>query len=154
RWAGALATTSSSAFERSIRLPVRSTSTNRAGSNPDGSHGSGSFQSRNTGTATLPTLRRIFFRGEEVTMANKSLFAGLKSLFAPARPRNGAGGPPYALPPKHALAQIAATGCFNGTFYAEAEDQLETLRALVAQVNDNQFLAKLAVYSRERACMK
>src|SRR6202011_2870588 len=47
-----------------------------------------------------------------------------------------------------------ATGCFNGTFYAQAENQLATLLALVAQVDDNVFLAKLAVYSRERAFMK
>ena len=87
-------------------------------------------------------------------MANKSLFAGLKSLFLRATARNEAGGLAYALPPKHALAQLAATGCFNGTFYAEAEDQLEMLRALIAQVNDNLYLAKLAVYSRERAFMK
>jgi len=75
-------------------------------------------------------------------MANKSLFARFKSLFPRATARNQEGGLAYALPPKHALAQIAATGCFNGTFYAEAEDQLETLRALIAQVNDNQFLAE------------
>ena len=87
-------------------------------------------------------------------MANKSLFAGLKSLIPRAAVRNEAGGVAYALAPKHALAQIAATGCFNGAFYAEADDQLETLRALIAQVNDNLFLAKLAVYSRERAFMK
>src|SRR5262245_31401405 len=47
------------------------------------------------------------FSVKEVTMANKSLFAGLKSLFPRARARNEAGGPAYALPPKHALAQIA-----------------------------------------------
>jgi 60 kDa SS-A/Ro ribonucleoprotein len=52
------------------------------------------------------------------------------------------------------LAQLAATGCFNGTFYAQSEDQLATLLALVSQVDDNVFLAKLAVYSRERAFMK
>ncbi len=87
-------------------------------------------------------------------MANKSLFASLKSMLPRADARNEAGGGAYALAPKHALAQIAATGCFNGTFYADAGDQLETLRALIAQVNDSQFLAKLAVYSRERAFMK
>ncbi len=87
-------------------------------------------------------------------MANKSLFAGLKSLLPRATARNEAGGLAYALPPKHALAQLAATGCFNGTFYAEAEDQLETLRALIAQVNDNEYLAKLAIYGRERAFMQ
>ncbi|MBS0266468.1 MAG: TROVE domain-containing protein [Planctomycetes bacterium] len=87
-------------------------------------------------------------------MANKSLFAGLKSIFTRAPVRNAAGGLAYALPPRHALAQIAVTGCFHGTFYADAEEQLNTLRALIAQENDNEFLAKLAIYSRERAGMK
>ena len=87
-------------------------------------------------------------------MANKSLFSSLKSLFPRATARNDAGGPAYALEPKHALAQLAATGCFNGTFYADAEKQLDTLKSLVSQVNDNVFLAKLAIYSRERAHLK
>ena len=51
-------------------------------------------------------------------MANKTLFASLKSLLPRADARNEAGGLAYQLPPKHALAQLAATGCFNGTFYA------------------------------------
>ena len=58
------------------------------------------------------------------------------------------------MPPKHALAQLAATGCFNGIYYAEAEEQLATLKTLIDQVDDNVFLAKLAVYSRQRAMMK
>ena len=45
--------------------------------------------------------------------------------------------PAYRLPPKHALAQLAATGCFNGVFYANAEDQLVTMLSLVNQVDDN-----------------
>ncbi|MES2790222.1 MAG: TROVE domain-containing protein [Planctomycetota bacterium] len=87
-------------------------------------------------------------------MANKSLFSSVTSLFPPATARNLANGPAYALEPKHALAQLAATGCFNGTFYANAGAQLETLQTLIAQVNDNQYLAKLAIYSRERAYLK
>ena len=87
-------------------------------------------------------------------MANKSLFSSLKSLFPRATARNDAGGPAYALEPKHALAQLAATGCFNGTFYADSEKQLDTLKLLVGQINDNVFLAKLAIYSRERAYLK
>lgn len=87
-------------------------------------------------------------------MANKGLFASLKSLLPRADARNEEGAPAYQLPPKHALAQLAATGCFNGVFYATAENQLNTLLALVGQVDDNVFLAKLAVYSRERAFMK
>lgn len=87
-------------------------------------------------------------------MANKSLFSSLKALLPKATARNDAGGPAYAMGPKHALGQFAATGCFNGIFYADAESQLETLKSLIAQVNDNVFLAKLAVYSRERAYLK
>jgi 60 kDa SS-A/Ro ribonucleoprotein len=87
-------------------------------------------------------------------MANKGLFASLKSLLPRADARNEEGARAFQLPPKHALAQLAGTGCFNGTFYAQAQDQLATLLALVNQVDDNVFLAKLAVYSRERAFMK
>jgi 60 kDa SS-A/Ro ribonucleoprotein len=82
------------------------------------------------------------------------LFASLKSLLPRADARNEEGAVAYALPVKHALAQLAATGCFNGTFYAQADDQLATLLNLVNQVDDNVFLAKLSVYSRERAFMK
>ncbi len=87
-------------------------------------------------------------------MANKNLFSSLKSLLPRAEVRNEAGGAAYRLAPKHALAQLAATGCFNGAFYAEAEDQLATLLDLASKVDDNAYLAKLAVYSRERAFMK
>ena len=87
-------------------------------------------------------------------MANKSLFASLKSRLVRADARNEAGGRAYALEPKHALAQLAATGCFNGAYYAQAEEQLATLKTLIDQVADNAFLAKLAVYSRQRAMMK
>ncbi|HXT59695.1 MAG TPA: TROVE domain-containing protein [Pirellulales bacterium] len=87
-------------------------------------------------------------------MANKSLFSSFKNRLMRADARNEAGGPAYRLPPKHALAQLAATGCFGGAYYASAEDQLAELRALVDQIDDNVFLAKLAVYSRERAFMK
>jgi 60 kDa SS-A/Ro ribonucleoprotein len=86
-------------------------------------------------------------------MANKNLFASLTNRLSRADAVNEAGGLAYALPPKHALAQLAATGCFNGTFYAGAGDQLGTLLALAAQVDDL-YLAKLAVYSRRRAFMK
>lgn len=87
-------------------------------------------------------------------MANSTLFSSIKSLLPRANSRNEAGGPAYALAPRHALAQLAATGCFNGAYYATAEDQLAQLRALIAQVDDNTYLAKLAVYARERAYMK
>lgn len=87
-------------------------------------------------------------------MANKNLFASLESLLPRADVRNEAGGRAYRLAPKHALAQLAATGCFNGAYYSDAEHQLAALLALAATVDDNLFLAKLAVYSRERAFLK
>jgi 60 kDa SS-A/Ro ribonucleoprotein len=86
-------------------------------------------------------------------MANKTLFSTLTGLFR-TDARNEAGGRACRLTAKHALAQLAATGCFNGVYYAEADDQLATLLSLADQVEDNLFLAKLAVYSRERAFMK
>jgi 60 kDa SS-A/Ro ribonucleoprotein len=87
-------------------------------------------------------------------MANKTLFSSVKSNLPRTDARNEAGGPAYALAPKQALAQVAATGCFGNAYYTSAEGQLDTLRALLDQVDDNLFLAKLAVYARERAAMK
>lgn len=72
----------------------------------------------------------------------------------PADALNEAGGLSYQRPAKEALAQIAATGCLSNTFYAQADQQLDTVLQLIQQVNDNVFLAKLALYSRERAMMK
>ncbi len=79
-------------------------------------------------------------------MANKSIFSSIKAKLPRANTRNEAGGPAYQFTSKHALAQMAATGCFGGVFYANAQTQLDELRKLIAQVDDNVFLAKLAVY--------
>ncbi len=87
-------------------------------------------------------------------MANKSLFHSLTSFLPRPTARNEEGALAYELSPKHALAQLAATGCFGGVYYTDPEAQLAQLEALIAQVDDNVFLAKLAVYSRERAFMK
>ncbi|MGF1580850.1 MAG: TROVE domain-containing protein [Gemmataceae bacterium] len=87
-------------------------------------------------------------------MANKNLFQSTTSRLPRANTRNEAGGRAYNLEAKHALAQLAATGCFNGSYYANAETQLATLQELFEQVDDNLFLAKLAVYSRQKAYMK
>jgi 60 kDa SS-A/Ro ribonucleoprotein len=66
---------------------------------------------------------------------------------------NEAGGRAYALSPKQALAQYAMTGCLNTTFYASADDQLQKVLAMASQV-DAQFVAKTAVYSRQKGFMK
>ena len=60
-------------------------------------------------------------------MANKTLFKSLVGKLIPAADaRNEHRAPAYALTPKQALAQYAATGCLGATFYAGAGEQLET----------------------------
>ncbi len=87
-------------------------------------------------------------------MANKNLFQTVKGMFTPkANTFNEAGGTAYKLTPKHALAQYAATGCFSNTFYADAGEQIEKVLAL-ANDSDAEFVAKTAVYSREKGFMK
>jgi 60 kDa SS-A/Ro ribonucleoprotein len=87
-------------------------------------------------------------------MANKSLFASLTSRLPRANAVNEAGGLAYKLEPKHALAQVAATGTFGSAFYSTAETQLDEVLKLIDEVDDNQYLAKLALYAREKAFMK
>lgn len=85
-------------------------------------------------------------------MANKTLFQTLAGGFA-ADTVNEAGGPAFALSPKQALAQYAVTGCLNGTFYADAETQLNRVLELACAAGPD-FTARVAVYSRERGHMK
>ena len=87
-------------------------------------------------------------------MANKSLFAATKGKLLP-RPdvRNHEQAPAYRLTPRQALAQLAATGTFNATFYAEAREQLAEVLELAFQV-EPEFVAKLAVHAAEAGYMK
>lgn len=87
-------------------------------------------------------------------MANRSLFSSIAGRLLPrAAAVNEAGGRAYERTPKGALAQYAATGCLNGTYYATADEQLTKVLELAAAV-DAPFVAKTAVYARERAFMK
>ncbi|MDQ0072149.1 60 kDa SS-A/Ro ribonucleoprotein [Variovorax boronicumulans] len=87
-------------------------------------------------------------------MANLQLFQTQRGALMPsANVRNEAGGVAYALSPKHLLAQLAATGCLNNTFYAQAQDQLDAVLALAREV-DPVFVAKTAVYARRAGHMK
>lgn len=87
-------------------------------------------------------------------MANKNLFKSLVGKFIPAtNALNEEHAPAYALSPKHQLAQYAATGCLNRTFYATADEQLAQVIALCAEL-DAEFIAKTAVFCRERGYMK
>ena len=86
-------------------------------------------------------------------MANTNLFQSVKQKLFNADTRNEAGGLAYTLTPKQQLAQLAATGCLNSTFYATAENQLEQVLAL-ANGLDAEFIAKTAIYAREHGYMK
>ena len=87
-------------------------------------------------------------------MANKNLFQTVKGMFTPKADRfNEAGGLAYTLAPKAALAQYTATGCLSHTFYADAGEQLEKVLELTRGI-DGEFIAKAAVYAREKGFMK
>jgi 60 kDa SS-A/Ro ribonucleoprotein len=87
-------------------------------------------------------------------MANKSIFKSFAGKLVPAtNARNEENSPAYALSPKHALAQYAATGCMNDTFYAGAEDQVKKVLALCHEL-DATFIAKTAIFCRQRGFMK
>jgi 60 kDa SS-A/Ro ribonucleoprotein len=86
-------------------------------------------------------------------MANKLLFNSLRNLLHNATETNNAGGRSYKMSAKHALAQYAATGCMNGTYYADATEQLDHVSRLAAEV-DAQFIAKVAIHVREAGRMK
>jgi 60 kDa SS-A/Ro ribonucleoprotein len=87
-------------------------------------------------------------------MTSATLFHWIRQTFIPAaKARNEAGGPAYTLPPRHALAQFAATGCLNATFYASADQQVEDVLDLARRVSP-EFVAKTAVFCRERGYMK
>ena len=87
-------------------------------------------------------------------MANRKLFRSLLGRLLPATNTiNEAGGPAYAPAEKHQLAQYAATGSLNKTFYASDEEQLTKVLEL-CQAVEPEFIAKTAVFCRERGFMK
>ena len=86
-------------------------------------------------------------------MANTTLFQSIKTRLTAANTYNEAGGIAYTLTPKQQLAQLAATGCLNSTYYADAQDQLEQVLALAENL-DAEFIAKTAVYARQKGFMK
>lgn len=87
-------------------------------------------------------------------MANKNLFNTMFGSRAKAADtRNEAGGLAYRKSPEQALAQYAVTGCFNGTFYANAAEQLDAVLELCEQASP-EFIARTALYSRQHGNMK
>ena len=74
-------------------------------------------------------------------MANTNLFQSIKNCFTKTDTYNEAGGIAYTLTPKQQLAQLAATGCLNNTFYADAQSQLDQVLKLAENL-DAEFIAK------------
>ena len=87
-------------------------------------------------------------------MVNTQLFKTVAGKLLPkADVLNHSLAPAYALSPRHQLAQLAATGCLNQTFYANAESQLGAVSELARQL-DASFVAKTAIYARQSGHMK
>jgi 60 kDa SS-A/Ro ribonucleoprotein len=87
-------------------------------------------------------------------MPNKDMFTSLVGALIPRTDaHNEEYAPAYAFSAKHKLAQYAATGCLNATFYASGKEQLDELMS-VCGVVEPAFLAKTAVYCREKGFMK
>jgi 60 kDa SS-A/Ro ribonucleoprotein len=86
-------------------------------------------------------------------MANIKLFNTRDALLPASDTLNHEQAPAYAYHPKHKLAQLAATGCLNQTFYADAETQLGEVLKLVAEL-DARYVAKAALYARKKGHMK
>lgn len=94
-------------------------------------------------------------------MANKSLFQSVKTMFqsmgrqqVPATNAvNKASAPAYLRSSKQALAQYVATGCLSHTFYATANEQLQTVLQLCQSV-EPEFIARTALFARHRGHMK
>ena len=94
-------------------------------------------------------------------MSNKKLFGSTgsksksvsKKVTKVTNTVNNAGGTAYSMGDKAALAQLAMTGCFNGTFYVSDKKQLDSVLALANKL-PVEYVAKLAVYAREQGLMK
>src|SRR5262245_46045538 len=87
-------------------------------------------------------------------MANKNLFQSIAGKLLPKTDAlNEHLAPAYALSPKAQLAQYAVTGCLNGAFYADAGEQLDKALDLCKRL-DTEFIARTAIYARERGFMK
>jgi 60 kDa SS-A/Ro ribonucleoprotein len=86
-------------------------------------------------------------------MANKTIFASKQQAKTKNIEYNEAGGRAYTLKSRAALAQLAATGTLNQTFYQNAQVQLDNILNLALEV-DPEFVAKTAIYARQTAHMK
>lgn len=87
-------------------------------------------------------------------MANPALFKSVAGTrLPPGDGINEAGGRAYRFEPRQALAQYAATGCLNSTYYASAETQLRQVLELCRLV-EPVFIAQTAIYTHTQSKMR
>lgn len=88
-------------------------------------------------------------------MANKALFQAARDKAPVADTFNLGGGRAYKSNPKHALVQLAMTGTFNGTFYADPKDVLDLAKKVAFEcADDPHYIAQVAIAAREQGYMK
>ncbi len=95
-------------------------------------------------------------------MANKNIFNTQKNTNSPTIAKgmtlNAAGGNAFSLENREALAQLSITGCVGDTFYVSADKQteqsLELCKKIAEEKDGLEFIAKLAIYSRQKGYMK
>jgi 60 kDa SS-A/Ro ribonucleoprotein len=90
---------------------------------------------------------------QEAPMANKNLFASLARGVPRTNAVNHEHAPAYALNPREALVQLAATGTLYGGFYVSAQEQLADILA-AARAVEPEFIARTAIWARQRGYMK
>lgn len=87
-------------------------------------------------------------------MVSKTVFSTKSnSKVKAANAVNAAGGKAYARTNEEALCQFVVTNCFNSTFYASAENNLNTLKSILDGCS-SEIVAKAAVYGHREAKMK
>lgn len=88
-------------------------------------------------------------------MANKTVFnvGNRGKTVKPANTLNEAGGYAYNQGKEHALAQYVVTGTLNGTYYASAGEQVDSILENAKGCSVD-FLGQAAVYARKTAKMK
>ena len=67
---------------------------------------------------------------------------------------NLAGGQAYSQTNELALVSLLLTSFVNDQFYRSAQSSLDELRNLVTKVEDKEFIAKAAIYARDKFGMR
>lgn len=88
-------------------------------------------------------------------MANKALFPSAARVAPSTDTINEAGGDAYLRDPKNALAQAVCAGSLGGTYYVNAEAELDAVLQLARDPNiPATFVGRLSAYARKEMGMK